>query len=147
MMDCRFKATGEVKAGRFRHVCELCAVDHWSRQSDSEKIRRNCGTATDARTPTEQAIPGVARRFKNFTLAAISHVFAGAPTCTQDQINSRHATCMACELYRPDKDNREVGVCSHSSCGCGVSRQDKFVSKLAWADQVCPLDKWPSIAP
>lgn len=145
MIDCRFKATEEAKAGRFRHVCELCLVDHWSKHDDPQRIHRNCGTASSARIPTEQSIPGAARRFRNFTLASIRHVFAGLPTCTQEQIDERHSICMACELYRPDKDNPEVGVCSHSSCGCGVSRQDKFVSKLAWSDQPCPLGKWPAI--
>jgi hypothetical protein len=119
-------------------TCPLCGFD----------IRTIGGDATWLRECPENtapAPPSVPRRLANFTLASIAHVLRGSPTCSQEQIDQRHAICMGCELYIPDPNNRLVGVCSHKSCGCEVTRQDKFVSKLAWADQQCPLAKWPKL--
>lgn len=76
----------------------------------------------------------------------MKHALAGVPTCTQAQIDERHAICKACELYRPDDENHEVGVCTHAACGCSIKRDAWFVNKLAWADQECPVGKWPKLA-
>ena len=62
----------------------------------------------------------------------------GAPTCTQEQIDDRLAICNSCERFNGS-------VCS--LCGCPVNREQRFRNKLAWADQRCPLGKWPAIAP
>lgn len=70
---------------------------------------------------------------------------SGAPTCTLEQIDERDSICRGCEIYQPDPETPEIGACTHSSCGCPVTRKDKFVSKLAWADQECPLGKWPAL--
>jgi len=43
-----------------------------------------------------------------------------------------------------DEKNPELGTCSQ--CGCPANdRLPKFVSKLAWADQECPMGRWPRI--
>ena len=34
---------------------------------------------------------------------------------------------------------------SNPSCGCPVGQELKFISKLAWADQECPIAAWPKI--
>jgi hypothetical protein len=83
------------------------------------------------------------RQLKNFTVAAIGHTLNGAPTCTQEQIDARYAICRGCPLHRPDMQNPAVGICTHPECGCTVTREDRFLSKLGWADQDCPLDEWP----
>lgn len=112
---------------------DLAAIGH-----DLARIHREC------------SIPGPPkqiRRLVNFTKAAISHVFSGAPTCTQEQIDERYAVCRDCHLYIPDADNPEIGHCGHEDCGCGISRVAGYVKKLAWADQSCPLKKWLAISP
>lgn len=70
---------------------------------------------------------------RNFAKAAAAHVAAGMPTCSDDEIARRHDICTGCEFF---KDNSCI------QCGCPVVRDRKFISKLAWADQSCPVGKW-----
>jgi hypothetical protein len=74
-----------------------------------------------------------AQKAKNFAKAAISHVSNGMPTCSDEEVVRRHDICIACEHF---VDN------SCAKCGCPISRNKKFISKLAWADQSCPIGKW-----
>lgn len=103
--------------------------------------RRQCGKASE-RPPK---IPPLHRRLKNFSTALIAHELAGSPTCTQEQVDARHSICIGCEIYLPDKDNPAIGHCCHETCGCPITQLGRYVSKLAWADQACPLGKWPAI--
>jgi len=80
--------------------------------------------------------PGLLDRLKNFTAAAIHHVAAGMPTCTEEEIVARHDICLTCEHLAD-------GACG--LCGCPVARVQGFLSKLAWADQECPAGKWGKI--
>ena len=32
-----------------------------------------------------------------------------------------------------------------SICGCNINTKKKFMNKLAWADQECPIGKWKKI--
>lgn len=72
-------------------------------------------------------------RIKNFTVAAASHVAAGMPMASDEEIIRRHDICLGCEHL---VDN----ACTQ--CGCPVSRVKGYVSKLSWADQECPIGKW-----
>lgn len=80
--------------------------------------------------------PGFLAKVRNFATAAVSHVAAGMPTCTDEEIIARHNICLTCEHL---KDN----ACS--LCGCPVARAFGYVSKLSWADQECPAGKWGKI--
>ncbi len=80
--------------------------------------------------------PGFLAKVRNFASAAVSHVAAGMPTCTDEEIIARHNICLTCEHL---KDN----ACS--LCGCPVARAFGYVSKLSWADQECPAGKWGRI--
>lgn len=122
----------------WRHTCQRCGGVF---DKPSPKYWAICPMAPDA----PPRIPPLHQRLANFARAAIAHELAGSPTCTQEQIDERHAVCVACELYRPDKDNRAIGHCCHETCGCPITQLGRYVSKLAWADQKCPLDKWPAI--
>ncbi len=73
------------------------------------------------------------QKAKNFAVATAKHIAAGSPTCSDEEIGRRHDICLGCEFF---KDN------SCSKCGCPISRDKKFISKLAWADQSCPVGKW-----
>ena len=145
-------------------ICSACglpfesvtASDLAAIGGDLAKIQRGCG----GRRPEAggiQAGPSLARRAANFAKAAAGHVRRGLPKCTQEQIDARLAICQACDLYQvnPRPSSRAqaegsptgapAGTCTHSSCGCPVTRWGRFRNKLAWADQACPLGKWAKV--
>jgi len=76
------------------------------------------------------------QKLKNFAKATADHVKNGMPMCTEEQIIERHNICVKCEYFKDD-------TCS--KCGCPLIRTKQFVSKLAWADQECPVGKWGKI--
>ncbi len=92
------------------------------------------------------ALPPLFKRLKNFSVAAIGHVLGGCPTCTQDEIDARLAVCQQCpgKHFAPEPDNPDLGICTHPECGCWASRQARFLNKLAWSDQKCPIGAWPA---
>lgn len=118
-------------------------------QTDGTWLCPNCGDVAKRVTnrvcsKPAPAIPPLRKRLLNFTAAAIGHAIAGFPSCTDDQIQERLTICRACEHFIPDQKKPDIGGCSQ--CGCPASdRLPKFVSKLAWADQECPVGKWPKI--
>jgi hypothetical protein len=77
--------------------------------------------------------PSFLEKVRNFASAAVSHVAAGMPMCSDEEIIRRHDICLSCEHL---KDN----ACQ--LCGCPVARAAGYVSKLSWADQECPAGKW-----
>lgn len=84
-------------------------------------------------TPPPRQLPPLAERVKNFAKSAVKHVAAGARQCTQEEIDARYAICQACEFFTN-------GSCG--KCGCPLAREKKFISKLAWASESCPVGKW-----
>jgi|688.fasta_scaffold155374_3 hypothetical protein len=74
-----------------------------------------------------------AQKAKNFAKSAISHVSAGLPMCSDEEVLRRHDICLGCEHYQ---DN----TCAQ--CGCPITRNRKFISKLSWAGESCPVGKW-----
>jgi hypothetical protein len=77
--------------------------------------------------------PSFLTKVKNFAVASSKHIAAGAPMATDAEIIRRHDICLACEFF---KDN----ACQ--KCGCPVVRAKKFLSKLSWAGESCPVGKW-----
>ena len=77
-------------------------------------------------------------KVKRFINALIWHISLGSPKSTQEQINSRYSLCIVCESF--DQKNSCCG-----ECGCLISNKKRFMNKLAWADQKCPLGKWNSL--
>ena len=73
------------------------------------------------------------QKARNFATATAQHIAAGMPTASDEVILERWSICQGCEFLKND-------ACS--KCGCPVARDRKFVSKLAWADQSCPVGKW-----
>jgi hypothetical protein len=94
---------------------------------------RNCAVR-------KAGMPSLAQRTSNFGRALARHVAAGLPQAPQAVIDGRFAICQQCPLL-------VNGVCSHMDCGCPITRQAKFKSKLAWADQGCPIGKWEPFKP
>jgi hypothetical protein len=77
-------------------------------------------------------------RLKTFIKSLFWHIYSGFPKSTQNEINYRYNICMGCEQYNNIKKQCDV-------CGCAVNSKKIFMNKLAWADQECPVNKWPKI--
>lgn len=92
--------------------------------------------------PVSTASSSLAGRAFSFTIAAIKHVVAGMPTCTQEQIDDRLAICRGTETLAKCSSFNGIGC---NECGCNCSDSATFLNKLAWADQECPLKKWLAI--
>ena len=69
----------------------------------------------------------------NFASSAARHIAAGAPQASEEEVARRFAICQTCEHY----DGRAC-----RQCGCPVVREKKFLSKLSWANESCPVGKW-----
>jgi hypothetical protein len=78
------------------------------------------------------------QKIKTFIKSLWFHIWAGFPKCTIEQIRTRYAICVSCEMY----DNKS-STCM--MCGCNVNQKKVFLNKLAWADQECPLSKWSKL--
>jgi len=111
-------------------------------------VCKKCGTSLYSETPQHmppvficsyplvednQKDIGYAQKIKNFAGSLIDHIKTGAKLCTDEQIEKRFSICESCEFYK-DK------TCTQ--CGCPLIRNRKFISKLAWAEQECPVGKW-----
>ena len=90
----------------------------------------DCPWAGEAPDPVNHALPPLAHRAMNFVAAATKHMSLGAPKVPTGEEARRHSICKACDRYRVADDR-----CSE--CGCFL-----LGSKVAWADQVCPIGKW-----
>lgn len=75
------------------------------------------------------------KKIKNFVYALIQHIYFGMKKSSQEEIEKRFSVCMGCEMVHPNKTE-----CLE--CGCYISQQKKFLNKLAWQDQKCPIGKW-----
>lgn len=75
------------------------------------------------------------QRIKTFIKALFWHVYSGCPKSKTSLIEHRFSICKACQSY--DQTNQRC-----LECGCNITNKKRFLNKLAWADQKCPLDKW-----
>lgn len=78
-------------------------------------------------------LPTFAQKLKNFATSAVNHVKAGMPMCTEEQVQRRYDICLGCQFFKD-------GACQ--KCGCPLVRERKFISKLSWAHEKCPIGKW-----
>jgi len=108
---------------------EACIVER-----DGDEI--TVDTDHDAYPKATSQPPAMISRAKNFAVAATQHVAAGRPRASDEEIERRWNICQPCEHF-----NGSVCV----KCGCGISRDAKILSKLAWADSKCPVDKWQRV--
>lgn len=56
--------------------------------------------------------------------------------CSSEQILERYQICGSCEYF-------ENNTCS--KCGCFLSRDRIFMSKLSWKEAECPVGKWTKL--
>lgn len=76
---------------------------------------------------------GFLQKVKNFAKATLTHLLLGSPMCDDNTIQLRYNICKKCEHFNNN---------SCKLCGCPLTQQRKYISKLAWADQKCPINKW-----
>jgi hypothetical protein len=125
-----YSCDAEILIDLCRSGIECTAGTYHAQTSLPDDMRTPALTSTDlARSDT----PSFLAKVKNFASAAVSHVAAGLPMCSDEEIVRRHDICLTCEHLR---DN----ACQ--LCGCPVARVAGYVSKLSWADQECPAGKW-----
>lgn len=74
-----------------------------------------------------------AEKVKNFAKASADHLSSGMKIASDEVISERYSICKNCEFFNND-------TCSQ--CGCPIYQHKKYISKLAWAEQKCPVDKW-----
>lgn len=76
------------------------------------------------------------QKAKNFAASTAKHVAAGMPQASDEEVARRFAICEGCEFY-------DGKACR--KCGCPVVREKRFLSKLSWANEKCPVGKWGPI--
>jgi hypothetical protein len=137
--------------GRYRYRCRHAACGNTVVSAKRlPRLFANCKTwhpspADLVATGPSSTGPSAFQRLSNFSRAAIGHYLAGSPTCTDAQILARLAICKSCTLFAADAEQADVGVCTHRSCGCRIARERRYLNKLAWSDQSCPLGLWAPI--
>lgn len=77
-------------------------------------------------------------RLQTFIKSLWFHIYGGFPKSTKKEILYRYQICESCIEFNPIKQQCNV-------CGCYLSKQKKFLNKLAWADQECPTGQWSKI--
>jgi hypothetical protein len=77
--------------------------------------------------------PGIYTKIKNFSHSLYHHIKTGGKRSSPFLRNKRYRICQACEFFNDS-------VCT--KCGCPIKAKAKFISKLDWADQHCPIKKW-----
>lgn len=85
---------------------------------------------------TQYAVPAdvsLLDKARNFAASAAQHVAAGMPQASDDEVARRYGICQACEHF-------DGHACR--KCGCPIVREKRFISKLSWANESCPVGKW-----
>lgn len=77
------------------------------------------------------------QKARNFAASTARHVAAGMPQASDEEVARRFAICQTCEHF-------DGKACRQ--CGCPVVREKKFLSKLSWANESCPVGKWGPVA-
>lgn len=85
--------------------------------------------APDPAPPAPAEGPSLFQKAVNLGKAVVDHVAAGMHAADDATVESRWATCRACEMFDAEKV-----VCR--ACGCHLE------IKIRWAEQKCPIGKW-----
>lgn len=78
-------------------------------------------------------LPSFFTRLSNFIRALYRHIISGGKRTSPIERNRRLNICRSCEHFNGH-------ACT--KCGCPITAHAKFISKLDWASQHCPLKKW-----
>jgi hypothetical protein len=117
------------EAGKRNGECDACIVERGEVLTVDE---------THPDFPGVPQGPGLLTKAANLATSAARHIAAGAPRASDAEIERRFSICQGCEFY-------DGKACTR--CGCPVVRESRFVSKLAWANEKCPVGKWSPVEP
>lgn len=84
-------------------------------------------------SPTSHAEPSFIQKIKNFASSSVEHISNGMKLADDSTIMDRYNICKTCEFFKDE-------TCT--KCGCPLFSYKKYISKLSWADQECPVGKW-----
>lgn len=73
------------------------------------------------------------QKIKNFASSLYGHIKNNMELCPDYIIEKRYDICKSCEYF---KDS----TCT--KCGCPLIRDRAYISKLAWSNEACPINKW-----
>ena len=124
-----------IKEGEWIEHCSCCGL---RLRNPLHPIRHTCNANGDRFYSDELRRVKFPQRLANFVKALAAHIAAGMPTVSQEVIDARLEHCKVCKLFTGE-------VCTHEKCGCNVGDKQKFLNKLAWADQECPIGKWGKV--
>ena len=80
-------------------------------------------------------------RLARFARAEWDWAAAGFRTASEQEIDKRYLLCRSCEEYVPDKKTSGLtGECG--ICECRIVADQIHLSKIARANETCPLLKW-----
>lgn len=82
-------------------------------------------------------MPSLASQGIHFAGALVKWVASGRPTRSEEEINALLEICQGCEFYEPEKE-----VCLKCGCCNGKPDKGKWLNKVAWATEKCPVGKW-----
>lgn len=82
---------------------------------------------------TEDKPVSFAKKIKHFTESLYGHLQNNLELCPDSVIHERYEICKTCDFF-------ENSTCS--KCGCPLYRDRAYISKLAWANEQCPINKW-----
>ena len=120
--------------------CEVCGLSVPGMTKDDLPLYHDCDQVKLRLESESQQSPELLQRVANFFKATGEHLVSGAKICSDDEIARRIEVCRSCDRF--DKLRSWCTV-----CGCPISESQRFLSKLAWAEQSCPHpggDQWAS---
>ena len=148
---CRWKFAQPIHT-KTRHDCKVTGERYvyvpadWETRSREDKnpwlAKQVSGRLIDDEPARKKPLapPSLIRQVFNYTTAKVTHVAAGRPTCSDEQVTERFAICQSnvCGYFIAKGEG--LGQCAHQSCGCALKRLSAQTedSKLRWADQRCP---------
>jgi hypothetical protein len=116
---------------RYRELCDPSGPHYNEGYLDVVSRQAEALRTSQPVTPPPPVLPTFLNRVGNFVEAVVEHIAAGMPSAQPDEIAARLAICQPCDQRLPG--NQCAG------CGCNLAW------KASWADQDCPLGKWPKL--
>jgi hypothetical protein len=117
-------------------ICTICENRYIVPDFDIDLPKLLCKKLIAKNNPSIKKIKTkifIGKRILNFIVALIKHLLNGGKRTSKEERDRRYSICQGCEFF--DKS-------SCTQCGCPISRHEKFISKLDWANQHCPVGKW-----
>lgn len=120
-----------IEEGRLRCTgCSLNApVSHLPKRFDITKVKHSCNDGVNPNRYDRFARPSFVKKAVNFTKASAEHIKKGQIPTNEELHKIRLKICDGCD----HGNNEECFI-----CGCNLP------VKIGWAEQKCPLGKWPN---